>query len=188
MRAFTAMHILRMTDGRAWESEEKKMRCYGRSKLLAAFILLPAMFASQSMATAGEADMTHRLAGTWSLVPDAARPDSPAARGIKVVHADGRFALIMTRPDSELAFTTAARTGGEDVPPSSGGIVEAAFGTYTLGPASDAITFHVDSSTFPNWEGVERRREFRLEGDRWIYSGPLPDWSGGHELVWRRLE
>ena len=94
----------------------------------------------------------------------------------------------MTRPDSELTVATAARLEEEDAVSPAGGIVEAAYGTYTLDPAVGTITFHVEASTFPNWEGTERRREFRLEGDLWSYSGPLPDWSGARELVWQRLE
>jgi hypothetical protein len=35
---------------------------------------------------------------------------------------------------------------------------------------------------------VQRRRDFRLQDDRWAYSSPLPDWSGTRELVWERLE
>lgn len=163
------------------------MKRYHRLTYLAASMLLPAMLASHG-AAGGEADIADRLSGTWTLVSNSDRPGDPAMRGIKVVHADGRFALIMTRPDSELAVVAAARIEDESAVLPAGGIVEAVHGTFTLDPAASAITFHVEASSFPNWEGVERRREFRLAGDRWAYSIPLPDWSGTRELVWQRLQ
>jgi hypothetical protein len=164
------------------------MKRYHRLNYLVAFMLLPAMLAPQSAAAEGEADIADRLAGTWTLVSNSTHPGGPAMRGIKVVHADGRFALIMARPDSELAVASAAPIEGESAALPTGGIVEAAHGIYSLDPAAGVITFHVEASSFPNWEGMERRRDFRLQDGRWAYSSPLPDWSGTRELVWERLE
>jgi hypothetical protein len=63
----------------------------------------------------------------------------------------------------------------------------AAYGRYTVDEAAGTVTFHVEASTFPNWEG-EQVRAFELEGDGWSYVNPVPTVGPGNvHVVWERL-
>ena len=44
------------------------------------------------------------------------------------------------------------------------------FGRYSVNEADKTIILHIETSTFPNWNGVEQKRPFTLTGDelRWL--------------------
>lgn len=59
------------------------------------------------------------------------------------------------------------------------------FGRYNVDEAAKTITFEIDSSTFPNWNGTVQKRPFTVSGDelRW----QTPGSNGGlAEVVLRR--
>jgi hypothetical protein len=39
------------------------------------------------------------------------------------------------------------------------------FGKYTVDEANKTITFHIEASTFPNWNGTEQKRPFTVTGE-----------------------
>jgi hypothetical protein len=43
---------------------------------------------------------------------------------------------------------------------------------YTVAEADKTLVLHVESSTFPNWDGAEQRRAFSLSGDELTYTSP----------------
>ena len=54
---------------------------------------------------------------------------------------------------------------------------------------NQTVTFNVEVSTFPNWEGEKQRRESSVEGDVWRYTNPMTTIGDGHvEVVWKRLD
>lgn len=60
-------------------------------------------------------------------------------------------------------------------------------GPYTV--AGDIVTHHVEISLFPNWEGGDQKRRFRLEGDRREITARLEEGSAQARtalLAWRR--
>ncbi len=44
------------------------------------------------------------------------------------------------------------------------------FGRYSVNEADKTIILHIETSTFPNWNGVEQKRPLTLTGDelRWL--------------------
>jgi lipocalin-like protein len=64
------------------------------------------------------------------------------------------------------------------------------FGTYSVNQADGTITFRIEHASFPNWEGTEQKRSFRLVGDHLKYTVPVPTTGPGAvgEVEWRRAE
>lgn len=60
------------------------------------------------------------------------------------------------------------------------------FGTYTVNESDKTITFHVATSSFPNWNGVEQKRPFNIDGDQLKWTTPASS-GGTAEVVLRRL-
>jgi hypothetical protein len=66
----------------------------------------------------------------------------------------------------------------------------AEFGTYSVSEADKIITRHIESCTFPNWNGTERRTSFSISGDK-LNSTSLSGTSTGPataHLVWKRAK
>jgi Lipocalin-like domain len=66
------------------------------------------------------------------------------------------------------------------------------FGTYTVSETDKTITTHIESSTFPNWNGADRKTSFKISGDELsvqVVSGPLTTvGTGTASLVWKRAK
>ncbi len=64
------------------------------------------------------------------------------------------------------------------------------FGSYeTIGESM--VVHHVEGSLFPNWEGTDLIRHFRIEGKRLHITTPEIEASGRKfvgELVWKRVD
>ena len=59
------------------------------------------------------------------------------------------------------------------------------FGTYTVNEADRTITFHIQTSTFPNWNGAVQKRPFTLKGDELKWTTPAASGGGSGEVVLR---
>jgi hypothetical protein len=53
--------------------------------------------------------------------------------------------------------------------------------------ADRTITFHVTASSFPNWDGVEQKRPFTVDGERLRWETRASS-GGTAEVVLRRLK
>jgi hypothetical protein len=60
------------------------------------------------------------------------------------------------------------------------------FGRYTINEADKTITFHIETSTFPNWNGTEQKRPFTLTGDELKWTTPGASSGGTAEVVLKR--
>jgi hypothetical protein len=58
------------------------------------------------------------------------------------------------------------------------------YGTYSV--ADNVLVFHIERSTFPNWDGIEQRRPFTLKGDELTYTTPGSTGAGATQIIWRR--
>lgn len=156
--------------------------------------LVPVLLLVTGPAAAGEqASIEERLAGTWSLVSlVAVQGDSrvavfgPEPRGRMILDPDGYFSTLTTRaslPD----FASNNRMQGTPVEYEA--IAKGAnahYGTYRVDEAT--ISFQVEVSTFPNWEGQIHDRVFKLEGNLLSYVNPTSTVGASSvEVVWRRL-
>jgi hypothetical protein len=127
--------------------------------------------------------------GTWQLVSRLIHEDNPYANpfdnspsGLKLIHADGRFVMMIKRPHRHPA--QAVRIGGRGKPL----LADTAYGTWSVDEEARTITFHIEMSTFPSWEWSETR-VYSLRGDRWSYFDPNPkDGEDNTYLDWKRLD
>jgi hypothetical protein len=50
------------------------------------------------------------------------------------------------------------------------------------------ITFKIETSTFPNWDGIEQKRPFTITGDELQYTVPAQSGGGTGTVVWKRAK
>jgi hypothetical protein len=135
------------------------------------------------------------LVGSWSLVSlTVARSGNevellgPHPQGQLVFGNDGRYVLLVLSSDLP-KFTSGERQQGtaeENAKIARGSVAH--FGTYTVDPAARIIVFHIQKSTFPNWDADVQRRPFTLDGDRLTYITPGAFGYGSSKVVWQRIK
>lgn len=151
-------------------------------------LILPAGDATGQQKTLGE-----QLVGSWSYVSvDIVRPDGsrvplygPDPSGLASFDAAGRYVLITARTGIP---KFASNNRNEGTAEENKAVVEgsiAHFGRYTIDEAHKTITFHIQTSTFPNWNGIDQTRPFTMTATelKWTTAAS----SGGTaEVVLRR--
>lgn len=121
--------------------------------------------------------LQEQIVGTWTYVSvDIVRPDGsrvplfgPNPHGLAMFDGTGRYMLLTARADlPKFASNNRAEGTPEDYKAVVQGSI-AHFGRYTVNEADKTITFHIDTSSFPNWNGAEQKRPITLTGDelRW---------------------
>ncbi len=145
--------------------------------------------------SAGEvgAQTTRDLAGTWTLVSavteqGGTKTDTfgPHPKGILMVDAHGRYVLTIVRAGLPKIASNHRTTA---TPEEHKAIVQGSnthFGTFAVNAADQTITFKIETSTFPNWDGTEQRRAFTVTGAYLTYTVPGASGGGTATVVWRR--
>ena len=126
------------------------------------------------------------IVGTWTPVSNPPYGDNP--KGIVMFDAHGHFAIELFRADVP-KYASSLRTEG--TPEEYEATVEgslAYFGTYKV--RGTDLLLHVESSTFPNWNGADQRRtNLTIKGDKLMWTQPAPSGGGGPAAtVWQRLK
>ena len=136
-----------------------------------------------------------QIVGTWTYVAvDTVSPDGsrvpmygPNPQGLASFDGNGRYILLTARPGLP---KFASNNRMEGTPEEYKAVVQgsnAHFGRYTVNEADKTITFHIENSTFPNWNGAEQKRPLTITGDelKWTTAGS----SGGlAEVVLKRAK
>ena len=160
---------------------------------------LPAAVAFAGLGTAGPASAqgTKRVAGTYAPVSVLSIDGSgnkseifgPRPRGQLVLGADGRYTLILMRA-SLPKFASKSRlkgTADENKDVVAGSIAH--FGKYSIDDKAGTITFHVESSSYPNWDGEPQTRPFTAKGDTFVYKvAAVSGGTGSGEVTWKRVK
>lgn len=152
--------------------------------------LLPGSAQSQ------QKSLKEQLAGTWTLVsndlvgPDGAKRPSygPNPKGVLILDAGGRYALIITRSDLP-DFKANNRLKG--TPQENQAIVRgtnANFGTWSVDEASKTLIIRYEAATFPNHVKTDLKRSVAVSGDELKVQNPTPSAGGSGESVWRRAK
>ena len=128
------------------------------------------------------------LAGTYAFVYETREQDGKSTevrrKGRLALAPSGRYVLLLVglnlpkiASNNRLTATPEEARGvvGESV---------AHFGTYSV--EGDTLVFHIDTSTFANWDGTVQRRAFALKGDQLTYSVPTGSGGGRLTLTWKR--
>ena len=135
-----------------------------RAALGAAFV------ASALPATAQS--LKEQVVGTWELVSLVVHQGEkkvelfgPNPRGIQVTTEDGHFTNIITREGLPLNAGANRMQGTAEEYTTIAKGSNALFGTYEVDEKQSVVTFNVDVSAFPNWEGERQHRVSWIEGD-----------------------
>lgn len=158
-------------------------------------IIASVLIAGSIVPKEGGAQSANSVAGTWTLVSitnekngQKVLPYGPNAKGSFILNGE-RFSLMVVRPGRTKFKSNDRLTGTpeENQETVRGSI--AYFGTYSVDAKDDTlVTFHIEGSTFPNWEGAEQERILKVTGDEMNYTNPtISTGAGIARLIWRRV-
>src|SRR4029079_14481888 len=155
--------------------------------------LLPLL--AVGLANVAHAQTAKDLVGAWIAVSNVAEqggvksePYGPAPNGMLIFEPNGHYGLVLSRKDVP-KFASNNRTKG--TPDENKAAVQGTishFGRYTVNEAAKSIVFHIDLSTYPNFNGTEQKRSFELVGDQLKYTVPAFSGGGTAVAVWRRAK
>ena len=142
-----------------------------------------------------EKTLKEQIVGTWTYVSvdtvslDGSRVPmyGPNPQGLASFDRDGCY-ILLTSHSGLPKFASNNRMEG--TPEEYKAVVQgsiAHFGRYTVNEADKTITFYIENSTFPNWNGTEQKRPLFITGDelKWTTAGS----SGGlAEVVLKRAK
>jgi hypothetical protein len=155
--------------------------------LSVAFLFAPSAFSQSAKSVAGA------YVGVAFKQSDASgKPTDvfgPNPRAMMVLTPDGRYSIVVMRAELP-KFASNSRLKGtseENSAVVSGSIAH--FGRYTIDEKDKSITFHVEASTFANWDGGAQKRPFSVKGDELTYKVPTPSTGmGSAEVTWKRMK
>lgn len=127
------------------------------------------------------------VAGTYVPLSNAPFGDNP--RGQLILGRDGHYSLLIVRATLPKIAADARDKGTteENKAIISGSIVHV--GRYTVDADGKAITFNVEVSSFPNWEGSTFKRALKISGDEITYTNSAPSGGGKpFDAVWKRVQ
>ena len=131
--------------------------------------------------TAAAQNLQNQLIGTWDFVVAQVRapdgkisfPFGESPKGILIFSPDGRFAQVHVASDVPKIASNNRLTG---TPQEYAEIMRrslSVFGTYTVDDAKKTVTYHIVSSSFPNWQGESQTRTIdKLTADEFINTNP----------------
>ena len=124
-----------------------------------------------------------QLVGTWAYVSvvvqraDGTKVETfgPNPQGRIIFTADGRYALLLVRPDLPKIASKDRLTGTAEENNAVAKGVLAHFGTYSVNAADSSFTLHVEASSFANDNGTDQKRMVTsFTGDELKWTNPTP--------------
>jgi hypothetical protein len=136
------------------------------------------------------------IAGAWVYVAvDTVRPDGsrtpmygPNPQGLVIFDGHGHYALVNARSDlPKVASNNRMQATPDEYKAIAQGSI-AHFGKYAINEADKTITFEIQGSTFPNWDGAVQKRPFVLNGDELRWTTRAASGGGTGEVVLKRAK
>jgi hypothetical protein len=167
------------------------------NRLILPFITISALIFGVFLPKEVAAQTTAKdLVGTWSLVSvtferDGKKTDfyGPNPQGQMMFDPNGLISFIVTRPDLPKFASSNRQTG---TPEENKAVVQvslAYFGTYSVSETDNTVTVHIESCSFPNWNGIDQKRSFTISGDELKWSIPTTTLGSGTALdVFKRAK
>jgi hypothetical protein len=154
----------------------RTMYCTFATSLLLAALPMPAA-----------AQTAKSVVGTYALVSSGAFGENP--RGEMTLSPNGRYSAILARTTLPKVAAGARDKGtGDENKAIVGGSI-AHFGKYTVDPKDKTITFNIETSTYPNWDGTAQKRPLKISGDTLTYTVTAPSAGGqANDVVWKRIK
>jgi hypothetical protein len=133
------------------------------------------------------AQTTKSVAGAYSPVTVEAYGEKP--RGQMILTPDGRYSIVLSRAEMpKIASGSRTKATAEENKAVVDGSI-AHSGRYTIDDGGRSITFHIETSTFPNWNGTTQKRPLSVKGDLLIYTVAMPSAGGApSDVTWRRMK
>ena len=157
------------------------------------------LLASGHAAVAQQArSLKDQLIGTWTFVvaevtaPDGKKsfPFGETPKGLLIFTPDGHFSQIHVASDVPKIASNNRLTGTAEEYAAIMRRSISLFGTYTVDEDKKSLTFHIVSSSFPNWEGEAQTRTIdKLTADE--FSNTNPNVAGGRgsaSNLYRRVQ
>jgi hypothetical protein len=141
---------------------EKNMIRRGIGSLLAALLLFFTANGARTQANS----LAEQMIGSWALVSTRTTradgsvytPYGPHETGTLIFERNGRFAIILIDPDTpKFASNNREMPTAEEALAAAKGSF-AFFGNYTVNEADRTFAFHVEASSFPNFNGTDQKR------------------------------
>jgi Lipocalin-like domain len=169
--AIAALGVVVLTAGNGPQAQEKGQ---GKGKGQA-----------QTAQPAAPQAMKDALVGSWRLlISDVVNPDTtqtpqfgPNPMGLLMFDANGHYSSMVMRSSNRPKFAANDRTKGTDAENKAvvnGMIVH--FGTWTVDEPTKTLTFHIEGSSYPNWDGSTQKRTITSlnPGDELTYTVTTP--------------
>jgi hypothetical protein len=160
--------------------------------------LLALALSAGAAAAQSATSLKDQIVGTWNFVvaeitaPDGKKsfPFGETPKGILIFTADGRFAQIHVAGDVPKIASNNRLTGTSE---EYAGIMRrslSVFGTWTVDEANKTVTYHIVSSSFPNWEGEAQTRTIdKLSADEFVNTNPgVAGGRGSASNFYRRVK
>jgi len=155
-----------------------------------ATLLLVCMAVLSSVAASGDSPFD-QFAGSWRLV--SAEGHSSDGRvsygwgqnplGRVMFDAGGRLSLHLVKPDRpNFESGDFLRPTAEELSKAFNGYF-GYFGSYTVDPDKQTVTFHIEGAAYPNYIGSDELRFYEISGDRLVLKTP-PERAGGEDVVY----
>jgi lipocalin-like protein len=136
------------------------------------------------------------LQGTWVLVAadkilpggERTRDYGNSPKGRLIVDSQGRYSLQIFKSE-RLAFASDDKAHGSADEYASAALGSSThYGTVVVDADQHVLTFKIEGSSFPNWEGASQKREYTLKDGVLTYKVP-PRPDGTIPIsVWQKLE
>ena len=157
--------------------------------------LLCSTAATSCPASAADSGHTlqNQLVGTWVLVDmhavtwdgDDRAPFGSNPLGRMILDPAGHATVVIIGADP-IPFRSADRlTGSPEENQAAVQTSQAFYGTYSVSESNHSLVFHVERSSFPNWNGRTQESTIKIEADELKQTKPGPHASYGVAL-WKR--
>jgi hypothetical protein len=138
----------------------------------------------------------NQLVGGWTVATvvneDAGQkfePYGPNPIGYMSLGANGHYSIQLMRPDlPKIASNNRIKTTPEESAAIAQGLLSH-YGTWKLvDPKTGEVTFHIQGSSFPNWNGADQKRFMMVKGDTLTLRNPTSPTVGTATVAWMRAK
>lgn len=153
-------------------------------------VLLVCLGVMSSFVASGDSPFD-QFAGSWRLVSAEGHSTDGSVTydwgqnplGRVMFDAGGRLSLHLVDPDRpEFASGDFLRPTPDELSKAFNGYF-GYFGSYTVAPDKQTVTFHIDGAAYPNYIGSDQLRFYEISGDKLVLKTP-PERAGGEDIVY----
>jgi len=147
-------------------------------------------------ALAQQKSLKEQLVGTWTLVsvvnirPDGTKFDPTGGKALGLMMYDGNsnFSFLNIRSDIPKLASNNRQKGTTDEYKAVAEGVLSYFGRYSIDEAGKFLIQHVVSSSFPNFNGADRKWSITISGEELTLASQAAAAGGSNELKWKRVK